>query len=54
MTMDIRRVLKFNKTLGVTIPRKYAEKIAIHWREFVEVFLVDNETVGIKKHNTKP
>ncbi len=52
--MDLRRVLKFNKTLGVTIPRKYAEKIGIHWRDFVEVFLNDGQTVGIKKHTTKP
>ncbi len=46
---NIRSVLKFNKTLGVTLPKKYCEKLGLHWKDFVQVVLIDGETIGIKK-----
>ena len=51
---SLRSVLKFNKTLGITLPKKYAEKLGLHWKGFVEVFLVDEKTIGIKKHEVNP
>lgn len=50
---DIRSVLKFNRTLGVSIPRKYCEKLGLFWRGHVRVFLVDGKTIGIKKLEAK-
>ena len=46
---NLRSVLKFNKTLGITLPKKYAEKLGLHWKGFVRVFLIDEQTIGIQK-----
>ena len=48
--MDLRRVLKFNGTLGMTIPNKLTSVLGLHWKEYVEVYLADKETIVVKRH----
>lgn len=48
--MDIRRVLKFNGTLGMTIPNKYTRVLDLHWQDHVEIYLADKETIVVRKH----
>ena len=48
--MDIRRVLKFNGTLGMTIPNKYSRVLDIHWQDYVEIYLADKDTLVVRKH----
>lgn len=52
MIKDIRSVLRFNKSLGLTIPKKYVEKIGLHWKDHLEVFMVDEKTIGIQRLET--
>lgn len=48
--MEIRRVLKFNGTLGLTLPNKFSRVLDLHWQEYVEVYLADKATLVIRKH----
>ena len=48
--MDLRRVLKFIGTLGMTMPQKFTSVLGLHWKDYLEVYLVDSETIAIRKH----
>ena len=48
--MDIRKVLKFNGTLGMTLPNKYTKVLDLHWGHYVEIYLADKETIVVRKH----
>jgi antitoxin component of MazEF toxin-antitoxin module len=48
--MEIRRVLKFNGTLGMTLPNKFTSIIGLHWQDYVEIYLADDETIVVRKH----
>lgn len=48
--MDIRRVLKFNGTLGMTLPNRLSRVLDLHWKDYVEIYLADGETLLIRKH----
>ena len=48
--MDLRRVLKFNGTLGLTLPNKYTRILGLHWKDYVEIYLADDKTIVIRKH----
>jgi len=48
--MDIRKVLKFNGTLGMTIPNKFSKVLDLHWSDYVEIYLSDKETLVVRKH----
>lgn len=48
--MEIRRVLKFNGTLGMTLPNKFSRVLGLHWQEYVEIYLADKETLVVRKH----
>ena len=50
---NLRSVLKFNKTLGVTLPKKYCEKIGLHWKDYVIVFMADDKTISLMKHEVR-
>lgn len=48
--MVLRRVLKFNKTLGFTLPAEFSAKIGLHWKDYVEIYFVDPDKIVVKKH----
>lgn len=48
--MEIRKVLRFNTAMGFTIPKKYYRVLNIGWKDLVELYLVDHETLILKKH----
>mgnify|MGYP001582766351 CR=1 FL=1 len=48
--MELRRVLKFNGTMGMTIPNKFSSVLGLHWKEYVEIYLADKETIVVRKH----
>lgn len=48
--MILRRVLKFNSTLGFTIPREYSEAMGLHWKDYVEILFIDEGKILIRKH----
>ncbi|KKL96306.1 hypothetical protein LCGC14_1845770, partial [marine sediment metagenome] len=47
--MELRRVLRFNKTLGFTLPSKYSKQLNLHWKDYVDIQLKNNNTIIIKK-----
>ena len=48
--MELRRVLRFNGTLGLTLPTKFSRVLDLHWQDYVEVYLADAGTLVIRKH----
>ena len=48
--MELRRVLKFNGTMGMTIPNKFSSVLGLHWQDYVEIYLADTETIVVRKH----
>ncbi len=48
--MELRRVLKFNGTLGMTIPNKFSGVLGLHWKEYVEIYLADKNTIMVRRH----
>ena len=48
--MDLRRVLKFNGSLGLTLPIKFARSVGLHWKDYVELYFIDPDKIVIKKH----
>ena len=48
--MELRRVLKFNTSLGLTLPVSLSKALGIHWKDYVEVFFIDPDKILIKKH----
>jgi len=48
--MELRRVLKFNGTLGLTLPNKFTRVLDLHWQEYVEVTLENDDTIVVRKH----
>lgn len=52
--MVLRKLLKFNTVLGVTLPKEFTNALNVEARQYVEVFLRDNKTIVIKPHRTEP
>lgn len=48
--MELRKAIKLGSTLGITLPKRYSKALDIRWRDYLEVFLVDSETIGIRQH----
>ena len=48
--MELRRVLKFNGTLGFTLPAEFSRLLKIHWKDYVEIYFVDPDKVVVKKY----
>ena len=48
--MILRHVLKFDQSLGFTLPKKIAEVMEIHWHDYVEIYLIDDEHLVLRKH----
>ena len=47
---EIRKLLRLNpKTFAVTIPKQYAAALSLSINDYVEVLLIDPETIGIRK-----
>ncbi len=52
--MSLRKLLSFNGILGMTIPKEYTNALGFKRGDHAEVYLKDDETIIIKKHNYKP
>jgi len=51
--MKLRKVLRFNGVLGLTLPNEYSRVLKLEWGNYVEVYLKDSETLLVRKHNIK-
>ena len=51
--MHLRRVLRFNGSFGITVPAEFSRILKLHWKEYVEVYLKDPETLIVRKHKVK-
>lgn len=51
--MIIRKVLLFGTILGLTLPKKYTSALDLNWQDYVEVYLANDHTIVIKKHDYK-
>ena len=46
----IRKLLRLNpKTFAVTLPKQYTSALSLSINDYVEVLLIDPETIGIRK-----
>lgn len=48
--MELRRALKFNGSLGLTLPMKFARALNLHWKDHLEIYFVEPDKIVIKKH----
>jgi antitoxin component of MazEF toxin-antitoxin module len=48
--MEMRKVLKFNTVLGLTLPKQFTNTLDISHGDYLEVFLANDHTIVIKKH----
>jgi len=53
MAMKLRRVLRFNGSVGFTLPVELARILELHWKDYVEVYLKDDETLIVRKHKAE-
>lgn len=51
--MKLRSVLRFNGSVGFTIPREFKEILGLHWKDHVEIYLKDDKTIVVRKHIVK-
>lgn len=49
-TMQLRKVLQFNGTMGLTLPRAFADALDLHWQDHVEIYFVNPDKIILKKH----
>lgn len=47
--MELRRLLRFGNTVGLTIPKRYSTELDLHWKGYIEISL-EGERLIIKKH----
>jgi hypothetical protein len=52
--MYMRKVLIFNTTMGITLPKDISNTLCLSRGDYIELFLRDSKTVVLKKHATKP
>ena len=50
--MQLRRVLRFNGSVGFTLPAQKARILGLKWQDYVEIYLKDDETLIVRKHKT--
>jgi len=48
--MELRKVLKFNGTLGLTLPNKFSSVLGLQWKDYIEVYLADKDAIVIRRH----
>ena len=51
--MQLRRVLRFNGSVGFTLPVAHSRILKLHWKDYVEIYLKDDETLIVRKHRMK-
>lgn len=49
----LRKMLKFNTILGITLPKQYTNALCLAHGDYVEIYLRDNHTIVLKTHRTK-
>ncbi len=49
--MTLRKILDFNGSLGITIPKEYCKSLDLHWKNYVEIYFVNPNKIVIQKHN---
>lgn len=52
--MNVRKVLTFNQTLGITFPKEYTNALSLSRGDHVEVFLSDRKTIIVRKLDMQP
>lgn len=48
--MELRRVLKFNGSMGLTLPSKFAKSLGLHWKDYLEIYFIEPDKIVLKKH----
>lgn len=49
--IEIRKLLKLAKNAyAVTLPRKYREALKLGFQDYVEISLLDDKTIAVRKH----
>lgn len=48
--MWLRRLYKYNSTLGLTLPKKAAEHLKLNRGDYLEMWIYDKDTMIIKRH----
>lgn len=48
--MELRKVTKYNTVLGITIPKEYCNALGIEAGDYVEVNLLDDDSLLVMTH----
>ena len=49
--MQLRKVLKFNTVLGITLPKEYTKILELDHGDYVEISLKADRIISIQKHD---
>ena len=49
-TLTLRKVLKFNTILGITLPKEFVFALDLKHQDYVELSLGANKTIVVSKH----
>ena len=52
-SMQIRKVLQFNGTMGLTLPKAFANALDLHWQDYGEIYFVNPDKINLKKHKAR-
>ncbi len=52
--LRLRKVLGFNRVLGLTLPPELTHSLKVERGDYFEVYLKDEDTIIIKKHDVPP
>lgn len=48
--MFLRHVIKLDQSIAITLPRQIAEVMDVHWRDYMEIYLIDDKHLVMRKH----
>lgn len=54
LNMVIRKLLLFNTVLGLTLPKQYTNAMNLKRGDYVEVNLMDKDSILIMTHDSEP
>jgi antitoxin component of MazEF toxin-antitoxin module len=49
--MVLKKILSFNGSFGITLPKEYCKTLDLHWKDYVEIYFINPDKIVIKKHN---
>ena len=53
-TFYLRKILMFNTTSGLTLPKSFCKALGLENSGYVKIFLVPPDKIGIKKFSDPP